>query len=180
MAGLTEVADWFAEREGTQLGYSDWHEVTQDDVRKFADVTRDWQRIHLDTAAAAAGPYRVPVAHGFYVLALIPYLTSELLDLSWTTLGLNYRLDRIRFPAPTPVGARVRATAKIGASKVRPRGFLELVLAVTIEAEGGDRPVCTADHARLYQVAPDAGLPGAAAAGLPRLDPPPAGTEAVA
>ncbi|WP_162788448.1 MaoC family dehydratase [Amycolatopsis albispora] len=173
MADLTEIAAWFAGHEGTRLGHSDWLEVTPDDVRAFADVTRDWQRIHLDAEVAAAGPYGVPVAHGFYVLGLIPYLTSGLLDLRWTTLGLNYRLDRVRFHAPVLVGDKVRGTATIGGSRVRPRGFLELVLQVTVETSSADRPACTADHTRLYQVAADAELPDLAHAGTVRLDPPP-------
>ncbi|GAA2382455.1 hypothetical protein GCM10010420_00460 [Streptomyces glaucosporus] len=158
-ATLPDIARWYEERIGRELGPSPWHEVTAEDVRRFADATHDWQWIHLDEERAASGPYGVPVAHGFYTLALVPHLTSTLLDLRWTALGLNYRVDRVRFHTPVPVGSRVRALAHIKSVRTRPRDFLEAVLAVSVMVEGESRPACTVDHARLYQAAPDARLP---------------------
>ncbi|ACU38677.1 MaoC/PaaZ C-terminal domain-containing protein [Actinosynnema mirum] len=177
VVGLAEVARWFQDNEGTDLGFGPWHEVAAPDVAAFADVTRDWQRIHFDTAEAAEGPYGGPVVHGFLVLALIPHLTSGLLDLRWTSLGVNYRLDRVRFPAPVRVGERVRARAWLGRARTRPRGYLELVLPVEVWAESATRAACTAEHTRLYRVAEDAELPDPARRGAV-LDPrPEPGTE---
>ncbi|WP_055695412.1 MaoC family dehydratase [Streptomyces prasinopilosus] len=158
-ATLPDIAEWFTARIGKELGPSPWHTVTPEDVRRFADATHDWQWIHLDGEQARSGPYGRPVAHGFYTLSLVPHLTSTLLDLRWTSLGLNYRVDRVRFPAVLPVGARVRALAHVKSVRVRPRDFLEVVLAVSVTAEGQSAPVCTVDHTRLYRLAPGARLP---------------------
>ncbi|WP_434599903.1 MaoC family dehydratase [Streptomyces sp. A5-4] len=156
---LSDIAEWYTTRIGKEMGPGPWHTVTPADVMRFADATHDWQWIHLDAERALNGPYGVPVAHGFYALSLVPHLTSSLLDLRWTSLGLNYRVDRVRFPAPLPVGVRIRAGAHIKSVRVRPRDFLEVVLAVSVTAEGQSVPACTVDHARLYQLAPGATLP---------------------
>ncbi|MCQ6556599.1 MaoC family dehydratase [Streptomyces sp. C10-9-1] len=158
MATQQEIAAWFQERAGVHCGYSGWFEITQRDVDSFADLTRDWQGIHVDPDRAAAGPFGAPVAHGFLVLSLITYLTDSLLDLDWSESGLNHRLDRVRFRAPAVVGARVRAGVTVLGARMRPRDYLELVLAVTVEAEDGGA-VCTAEQTRLYRTRADASLP---------------------
>jgi acyl dehydratase len=156
---LDDIAEWFTRRVGRELGPSPWHEVTPEAVRGFADATHDWQAIHLDAERAASGPYGVPVAHGFYTLGLIPYLTSTLFDPSWIDVALNYRLDRVRFLTAVPVGSRVRALARVRGVRVRPRGYLEVVLAVSLMVEGAEQPACTLDHTRLYTMRPDASRP---------------------
>ncbi|MFI6013450.1 MaoC family dehydratase [Streptomyces sp. NPDC051243] len=156
---LDDFAQWFEQRIGKELGPSPWHEVTPAAVRGFADATQDWQGIHLDAEQAAQGPYGVPVAHGFYTLGLVPYLTSTLFDPSWIEVALNYRLDRVRFLTPVPVGSRVRAMAHVKAVRIRPRGFLEVVLALSLMVEGEEQPACTLDHTRLYRMLPGAALP---------------------
>lgn len=158
MATLQEIAEWYQERAGRHCGHSDWFEITQRDVNAFADLTRDRQEIHVDPDRAAAGPFGAPVAHGFLVLSLITFLTDSLLDLDWSEVGLNHRLDRVRFRAPAVVGRRVRAGVTVVGARTRPRDYLELVLAVAIEAEDGG-VVCTAEQTRLYRARPDARLP---------------------
>jgi acyl dehydratase len=175
-SAVAEIVEWYADRTGEHLGYSAWHEITQADVNGFADATRDWQWIHTSPEKARNGPYSGPVAHGFLTLSLIPYLTAELLDLGWTEHGLNYRLDKVRFPAPVPVGARVRGGAVIRAARLRPRDYVELTLGVSIEIEGAPRPACTADHVRLYRAATPARLPDERFAAEADLDPRPAGS----
>ncbi|MDN3294077.1 MaoC/PaaZ C-terminal domain-containing protein [Streptomyces ficellus] len=158
MVTLQEIAEWYQERAGQHCGHSDWFEITQPDVNAFADVTRDWQDIHVDPGRAADGPYGTPVAHGFLVLSLVTYLTDSLLDLDWSASGLNQRLDRVRFRAPAEVGCRLRAGVGIVGARTRPRGFLELVLSISIEKEDG-AVVCSAEQTRLYLARPDARLP---------------------
>ncbi|GAQ61806.1 MaoC family dehydratase [Streptomyces scabiei] len=158
MATLQEIAEWYQKMAGQHCGHSEWFEITQRDVNTFADVTRDWQAIHVDPDRAATGPFGAPVAHGFLILSLITFLTDSLLDLDWSESGLNQRLDRVRFRAPAVVGRRVRAGVTIVGSRPRPREYLELVLTISIEAEDGS-VVCTAEQTRLYQVRTDAALP---------------------
>jgi acyl dehydratase len=158
MATLQEIVDWYQERAGQHCGHSEWFEITQPDIDAFADVTRDWQGIHVDPVQAADGPFGTPVAHGFLVLSLVTFLTDSLLDLEWSESGLNQRLDRVRFRAPAEVGCKLRAGVGIVGARTRPRGFLELVLSIRIEKEDG-AVVCSAEQTRLYLVRPDASLP---------------------
>ncbi|MFF8613858.1 MaoC/PaaZ C-terminal domain-containing protein [Streptomyces sp. NPDC015350] len=158
MATLQEIAEWYQERAGRHCGHSDWFEITQQDVNAFADLTRDRQEIHVDPVRAVDGPYGAPVAHGFMVLSLITFLTDSLLDLEWSEVGLNQRLDRVRFRAPAVVGCRVRAGVTVVGARTRPRDYLELVLSIAIETEDG-AVVCTAEQTRLYRALPDAALP---------------------
>lgn len=156
---LDDIAEWLGQKVGQELEPSPWHDVTPEAVRGFADATWDWQAIHLDAKAAASGPYGVPVAHGFYTLSLIPYLTSTVFDPRWIDDALNYRLDRVRFLTPVPVGSRVRAISRIKSVRTRPRGFLEVTLGVSMMVEGEEQPACTLDHTRLYTLLPDAPPP---------------------
>src|SRR4051794_32213293 len=99
--------------EGTTLGTSEWHEVTQDAIDAFADVTGDHQWIHVDPERAKDTPFGGTIAHGYYTLSLAPMLTAQVLSLEGFAFALNYGLNRVRFPAPLPVGSRVRVTAEI-------------------------------------------------------------------
>ncbi len=129
---------------GEEVDPSGWLEVTQQMVNDFADATLDRQWIHLDRDRAAAGPYGTTVAHGFLVLSLAPHLLREVLDLSQVHAGINYGLNRVRFPAPTPVGSRVRLKIVIReVSNVT--GGARATIDYTFEREGGDRPVCVAE-----------------------------------
>jgi acyl dehydratase len=129
---------------GAELGRSAWRVVTQDDVDLFARVTGDHQWIHVDPERAASGPFGGTIAHGHLTLSLIPVLLSEILVVEGARLGINYGMNRVRFPAPLRAGSRVRATASLaGAEPVE--GGVQAVAAVTVSADGTPRPVCVAE-----------------------------------
>ena len=130
---------------GTELGTSDWYEVTHEAVQKFADATADHQWIHLDVERAKKeSPFGGPIAHGFLTLSLLVPLVAQVLTISDVKMGVNYGLNKVRFPAPVPVGSKVRARVTLKES-TQITGGLQNVLAVTIEREGGDKPVCIAE-----------------------------------
>jgi acyl dehydratase len=136
--------------EGETLGTSDWHEVTQDAIDSFAEVTGDHQWIHTDPRRAADTPFGGTIAHGYYTLALAPMLSEQILSLQGFAFGVNYGLNRVRFPSPLPVGGRVRLTARLASLEEAPGGA-QMTLELTFEREGGDDPVCVAESlARLY------------------------------
>ncbi len=132
------------ERVGQHLGHSDWHEVTQEQVNLFADATGDHQWIHVDVERAKAGPFGGPIAHGYLTLSLTPTLISEAFEVSGVAMGINYGLNKLRFPSPVPVGSRVRAGVELG-SVEDVNGGAQVQLNVTYEIEGGSKPVCVAE-----------------------------------
>jgi acyl dehydratase len=136
---------------GEHLGYSDWHLIDQDRVNAFADATGDHQWIHVDIERARReSPFGGPVAHGFLTLSLLPWLLSEILSVTGVKLGVNYGLNRVRFPAPVPVGSRVRAGGLLTSVEEIPGG-VQAVTTVTIEVEGQEKPACVAESvARFY------------------------------
>ena len=129
---------------GDHLGYSEWHEITQEQVNLFADATGDHQWIHVDVERAKSGPFGAPIAHGYLTLSLAPMLLSEILVVSGVTMGVNYGLNKLRFPSPVPVGSKLRAGATLaGVEQVS--GGVQVTLSVTFEIEGGAKPVCVAE-----------------------------------
>src|SRR5438067_4695361 len=100
-------------RVGEHLGYSDWVEITQDRVNQFADATGDHQWIHVDVERAKAGPFGGPIAHGYLTLSLIPGLMPSVWEVHGFSMGINYGLNKLRFPTPVPVGSKVRAGATL-------------------------------------------------------------------
>jgi acyl dehydratase len=128
---------------GTDLGYTDWLEVTQDRVNLFADATDDHQWIHVDPARAAAGPFGAPIAHGFLSLSLTVKFWSELFDVTGVSTRVNYGLDKVRFVSPVKVGARVRMTAVI-AEVTEVKGGYQFAVDQTIEIEGAEKPAVVA------------------------------------
>lgn len=140
---------------GAELGPSPWLEVSQEMVSKFADATLDRQWIHLDRERAARGPYGATVAHGFLVLSLGPHLLREILDLSPLQAGINYGVNRVRFPSPTPVGARLRLKISVNEVAELPDGA-RVTMGYIFEREGGDRPVCVAEVVSQMMFAPAA------------------------
>jgi acyl dehydratase len=137
--------------EGEVLGTSDWHEVTQKDVDTFADVTGDHQWIHVDVDRAKETPFGGTIAHGYYTLSLAPRFSEQILTLEGFAFAVNYGLNKVRFPAPLPVGGRVRMKGKVAG--VEPiQGGAQLTLELTFEHEGSDKPVCVAESlARVYE-----------------------------
>jgi acyl dehydratase len=146
ITGLAELKD----AEGEELGTSDWHEVTQDAVDTFADVTGDHQWIHVDVERAKQTPFGGTIAHGYYTLSLAPRFTQQIMRLEGFAFAVNYGLNRVRFPGPMPVGEKVRMTAKLADLEDIPGGA-QITLELTFEREGGGKPVCVAETlARLY------------------------------
>jgi acyl dehydratase len=131
--------------KGKELGTSDWLEVTQDRVNTFADATGDHQWIHVDVERATKeSPFGGPIAHGYLTLSLIIPMYSEVLVISDAKMGVNYGLNKVRFPAPVPVGSKLRLTATLKDVE-EVAGGLQLTIAGVIEAEGGTKPVCIAE-----------------------------------
>ena len=129
---------------GTHLGFSGWHSITQERIDRFAEATGDAQWIHTDPVRAASGPFGSTIAHGYLSLALIPMMMGEIYRVDGISMGVNYGSNRVRFPAAVPVDSRLRAGAELVAIERRPVGVQVTVL-VTVEREGGDKPVCIAE-----------------------------------
>ncbi|NUT33630.1 MAG: MaoC family dehydratase [Hamadaea sp.] len=135
---------------GTVVNRSDWLVVDQKRIDLFAEATGDRQWIHVDPAKAAEGPFGTTIAHGYLTLSLLPALFGEALRLPGTRMGVNYGLNKVRFPAPVPVDSRVRAEATLLSVEDVPGGA-QLVSSVVVEREGGDKPVCVAETvSRIY------------------------------
>lgn len=130
---------------GQEVAVTDWVTITQAQVNLFADATGDHQWIHVDPVKAAQGPFGGPIAHGFLSLSLLPLFFEKAVRIQGTTMGVNYGLNKVRFPAPVPVGSRVRA--RVGVQAVEPVGpdSVQITWLVTVEREGGDKPVCVAE-----------------------------------
>ena len=135
---------------GRPLGESSWHEITQEQVNLFADATGDHQWIHVDPERAAAGPFGGPIAHGYLTLSLAPSLIAEVLGIEELSAAVNYGLNKVRFPAPVPVGSRVRATLSMVAANAR-GDAIEATIALVVELDGSTRPACVAEVVVLYQ-----------------------------
>ena len=144
MSTTTTLAD-LPSYKGRELGTSDWVEVTQDRVGLFADATGDHQWIHVDVERAKAeSPFGGPIAHGYLTLSLLIPMWSQVLVVSDAAMGVNYGLNKVRFPAPVPVGSKLRLTATL-TDVEEIRGGLQLTIAAVIEAEGASKPVCIAE-----------------------------------
>lgn len=142
MTTLVAYAD-AAGLAGSDLGYTDWFEVTQDRVDLFADATDDHQWIHVDPERAKGGPFGAPIAHGILNLSLAVKFWSELFDLTGVTTKVNYGLDKVRFVSPVKVGSRVRMTAVI-AEVVEISGGYQFTVDQTIEIDGESKPAVVA------------------------------------
>jgi len=129
---------------GREVGVSDWHLVTQEAIDAFADVTHDHQWIHVDVARAKDSPFGGTIAHGYYTLSLAPYFTEQLLAFEGFAFAVNYGLEKARFPAPLPVGGKVRMRATIASVEDVPGG-IQVKIVGTFEREGGEKPVCVAE-----------------------------------
>ena len=129
---------------GDDLGPTEWVAIEQDRIDAFAAATDDHQWIHVDPERAAAGPFGTTIAHGYLTLALLPTFVAQALPFEGSRLTINYGLNRVRFPAPVPVGSRVRARFHVAEASEVDGGF-QVTLECTIERHGGDKPVCVAE-----------------------------------
>lgn len=135
---------------GQELGVSEWMTITQEQINKFAEATGDHQWIHLDVERAKSGPFGTTIAHGFLTLSLLPEMTSKAFRVLETRMGVNYGLNKVRFPAPVPAGSRVRGRFKL-TEYIPLEGGAQMTVECTMEREGSDKPVCVAESlARRY------------------------------
>jgi acyl dehydratase len=139
-----ESLDAFRAAAGEELGTGDWYTVTQDTINLFADATGDHQWIHVDPERAAKGPFGTTIAHGYLTMSLVPTLAQSIYTVEGLTMGLNYGINKVRFPSPVPVDSRIRATATLREVADIPIGT-QVVVSFVVELEGGDKPACIAD-----------------------------------
>jgi acyl dehydratase len=139
-SGLEE----FVAAEGSQLGPTDWLEVTQERVNLFADATDDHQWIHVDPERAANGPFGATIAHGLLTLSLLPHFTSQMYTVDNIAMAINYGYNKVRFITPVKVGSKVRARAQI-AKVDQLDGAVQATLTTTVEIEGSDKPAAVAE-----------------------------------
>ena len=129
---------------GQHLGYSEWLEITQDRINMFADATGDHQWIHVDPERAKEGPFGACIAHGYLTLSLVNMFLPQIVEVQGIRMGVNYGTDKVRFPAPVPVGSKVRAGGEL--VKVEEvKGGIQTTIRVSVEIEGKDRPACVVD-----------------------------------
>jgi acyl dehydratase len=146
LTGLDEVQAYV----GKELGVSEWHEVTQEKINEFAQVTGDDQWIHIDVERAKDTPFGGTIAHGYYTLSLAPRFSYDMFSLQGFAFGVNYGLNRVRFPAPLPVGSRVRMRATLASVEEIPGGA-QITTELVFERDGAEKPVCVAESlARVY------------------------------
>jgi acyl dehydratase len=146
LSGIDDIKS----KVGEELGVSSWHHVTQEDIDTFADVTGDHQWIHVDVERAKQTPFGGTIAHGYYTLSLAPRFSYELFSIDGFAFGLNYGANKVRFPAPLPVGSKVRMRATLS-SVEDVSGGIQVAFTYTFETEAGGKPVCVAETlVRLY------------------------------
>src|SRR5271169_250382 len=149
MRTFESVAD-LAAAAGETIGQSDWVTITQEEINLFADATGDHQWIHVDPERAAAGPFGTTIAHGYLTLSLLPVLLHGMLHLDGVKMGINYGTNKVRFPAPVPVGSEIRAGATL-ASVEEIAGGVQVALDVVVEVRDAPKPSCVAQIvSRLY------------------------------
>ncbi|MEI7622848.1 MAG: MaoC family dehydratase [Actinomycetes bacterium] len=129
---------------GTHLGYSEWLTIEQERVNMFADATGDHQWIHVDPERAKDGPFGAPIAHGYLTMSLSNYFLPQIVEVQGFSAGINYGVDKVRFPSPVKVGERVRAGAEL-IEVTEVKGGLQTLMRITIEIDGNDRPACVID-----------------------------------
>jgi len=134
---------------GTHLGYSEWHQVTQEQVNLFAEATGDRQWIHVDVERARSGPFGGPIAHGYLTLSLAPVLMAEVVRVDGIAMAVNYGLNKLRFPSPVPVGSRVRMGATLAGLEEIPGGA-QATMDLTFEIEGQAKPACVTQAVYRY------------------------------
>jgi acyl dehydratase len=135
---------------GRPLGVSDWMSVTQERVDGFADATDDHQWIHVDPERAKSGPFGGAIAHGYLTLSLVNKFLPQILEVRGISMGVNYGVDRVRFPSPVKVGARIRGSGELVEALPQKDGSIQAKVRVTVEIEGGGKPACVAETISRY------------------------------
>ena len=135
---------------GERLGESQWLEITQDRIYTFAEATGDHQWIHVDPEKAKDGPFGTTIAHGYLTQSLVNVFLPEIADVRGFKMGVNYGADRLRFPAPVPVGSKIRGVGELIAADDTKDGAIQATVRETVEIEGADRPACNIDTISRY------------------------------
>lgn len=148
MTQFATVDDLLAATPGP-LGAGEWFEVTQDRINTFADATGDHQWIHVDAERAADGPFGATIAHGYLTLSLISQDMPNIIGVDQMSMGINYGVNKVRFPSPVPVGSRLRMVGALS-EVTEVAGGAQAVVTVTVEIEGSDKPACVADTIGRY------------------------------
>lgn len=144
MTTLIDGPDAVRAAEGTHLGFSDWLTIEQDRVNMFADATGDHQWIHVDPERAKDGPFGAAIAHGYLTMSLSNFFLPQIVEFQGFSAGINYGVDKVRFPSPVKVGQSVRAGAEL-VEVTEVKGGLQTLMRITIEIEGEERPACVID-----------------------------------
>lgn len=137
-------------QEGTILGPTDWMAMTQDRIDGFADATDDHQWIHVDQDRAKDGPFGTTIAHGYLTLALVNKFLPQMLTVAEFSMGVNYGVEKVRFPNAVKQGARLRGSGEIVKVEEVKNGGVQSTVRITVEVEGEDRPACIADTISRY------------------------------
>jgi acyl dehydratase len=135
---------------GQELGVSDWLEITQERINLFAEATGDHQWIHVDPERAKDGPFGACIAHGYLTQSLVNLFLPQIVEVQGISMGVNYGADKLRFPAPVPVGSRVRGSALLLSAEDAKGGAVQATIRVSVEIEGSDRPGCVIDTISRY------------------------------
>src|SRR5580700_7536706 len=151
VAGMRTFAslEEFVAVKGESLGFSEWHTITQEQVNAFADATSDHQWIHVDLERAASGPFGGTIAHGYLTVSLLPVLSMETFSIENLTMGINYGLDRVRFPSPVLTGSTIRSEATLTDVRQTHLGSLASIR-MRVEIQGQDKAACVADTLSLF------------------------------
>ncbi|RPI09064.1 MAG: MaoC family dehydratase [Actinobacteria bacterium] len=144
MTTIIDGIDGLKAKVGEHLGYSDYVEITQEQVNQFADATGDHQWIHIDVERAKAGPFGGPIAHGYLTLSLGPSLSPQIMAVTGISMGVNYGCNKVRFPSPVPVGSKVRLGQKL-LTVEDVAGGAQVTMEFTFEVEGAPKPSCVAE-----------------------------------
>lgn len=135
---------------GTEIAVSDWLTITQERIHAFAEVGEDRQWIHVDPERARSGPYGRTIAHGYLTQSLVNHFLPQIVRVDGISRGVNYGADRLRFPAPVPVGSRIRAGAELLEAAPQKDGSIQVKYRVTVEIQGSDKPACVLDTIARY------------------------------
>jgi len=152
MAARTLTLDDMKALKGQELGVSDWHKVTQEEIQKFADATHDHQWIHVDPERAKKeSPFGGPIAHGYYTLSLAPHLMEQIVAVKGIRMGINYGLNKLRYPGPVRIGKRVRLRANlVDFEDIANGGGAQATVGMTFEVEDESKPGCVAEAVYRY------------------------------
>jgi len=150
MGTIFETPEELKDAVGKQLGKSEWLEITQQRIDLFAEATGDHQWIHVDPERAKTGPFGATIAHGYLTQSLVNKFLPEIVEVRGISMGVNYGADKIRFPAPVPVGSKIRGSAELIHVEEVKNGGIQATVRVTVEIEGNDRPGCVIDTISRY------------------------------